>query len=177
MSLSALFLGFALAAPPAVPAPQVSVGQPALQFVLPALNAGVANKVVKRGDIALTDFVGVEPGVPARGVVLTFLRRDEGEATLGALERVHRKVGRKGIRVLAILCGEADLASASGWVEGKKVGFPVLRDGFGIVQSRYGVPAWPFTVVIDAEGRIESLGVAGDTLEADLLAVLAPWLQ
>ncbi len=173
----ALLAGSALAGPPSLPAPQVGVGQPALQFVLPALNAGVANKLVKRGDVALTDFVGVEPGVPARGVVLTFLRRDEGDAVLASLERVHRKVGRKGIRVVGILCGESDLASASGWVEGKKVGFPVLRDAFGIVQSRYGVPGWPFTVVIDAEGRIESVGVAGDTLEVDLLAVLAPWLR
>ena len=172
-----LTLGAALAGTPTLPAPEVTVGRPALQFVLPALNAAVANKLVKRGDVALSDFVGVEPGVPSRGVVLTFLRREDGEVALAALERVHRKVGRKGIRVVGILCDEGDLASVSGWVEARKVGFPVLRDGFGIVRSRYGVPAWPFTVVVDAEGRIESLGVAGDTLEADLLAILAPWLS
>jgi peroxiredoxin len=162
--------------PPVAPAPvappSVRVGQAAPQFVLPALNSSVAQGLVARPEVALGDFVGIRPPHEARAVVVTFLRKDGGEGTLAALQRLHRKHGKSGVRVLAVLADTDDLASDSAWVEGMRLEYPVLRDGYRIATERYGVATWPLTLVINPDGSIEGIGVARENLEPELDAIL-----
>ena len=61
----------------------------------------------------------------------------------------------------------------------EKLQFPVVRDEFGVVRSRYGIPesSLPLTVVLDGEGRLFAVGqppaagldsaVAGEPASAD----------
>lgn len=161
-------------AAPVVPVapPSVRIGQSAPQFILPALNSSVAQGLVDRPEVALGDFVGIRPPHGARAVVVTFLHKDGGEATLAALQRLHRKHGKSGVRVLAILVDGGDLATASAWVESMRLEYPVLRDGYRIVTERYGVATWPLTLVINGDGAIEGIGVARENLETELDAIL-----
>ena len=170
--------GGSVATPAAAPAavlvapPSVRVGQAAPHFILPAVNSSVAQGLVDRPDVALGDFVGVRPPHGARTVVVTFLQKDGGEATLAALQRLHRKYGKSGVRVLGVLADTGDLASASAWIEGMRLEYPVLRDGYRIVTERYGIAAWPLTFVINGEGTIEGIGLARENLETELDAIL-----
>jgi hypothetical protein len=160
------------AANPTVPPPGVRVGQSAPQFVLPALNASVAQALVTRTDVALGDFVGIRPPQPARALVVTFVRKADGEAMLSTLQRIHRKHGKSGVRVVAILGDDTELATASSWVEGLRLEYPVLRDAYRVVIDRYGISTWPLTLVIDGEGTIDGIGVARENLETELDGIL-----
>jgi len=58
----------------------------------------------------------------------------------------------------------------------QKLEFPVLRDQYHIVASRYGVQQLPMTFVIDGDGYVDSIGVARDDLESSLDAILLDML-
>ena len=175
-SFFALLVATAAAAQP-YPAPSVRVGDPALLFSLPALNEDAAMRAVARPHVALSDFTGVLPGFPARVVVVHFLRMEGGEAQLAALNRLHRRYANRGARFVAVLVDDTDLASASDWVEGQKLDFPVLRDNHRIVVDRYGVLAFPMTFVIDGDGAIDAIGVPGAEIETSLDTLVTPFLK
>lgn len=175
MTLLLALLPFALAQDP--PAPNLHVGDAALLFSLPALNEDAALKAVARPHVALSDFTGVLPGFPSKAVVVHFMLRQDGEAQLAAMERLHKKYGAKGIRFVAILPEGGDLAALSGWVEGQRLDFPVLRDAHRIVAERYGVERFPMTFVVDGDGYVDAIGVPRAELETSLEAVLQPYLK
>jgi peroxiredoxin len=176
LSTLALVAGLALAQ--SVSGPGVLPGDPALLFSLPALNEDAAMRAVSRRDIALADFTGVLAGFPAKAVVLEFVRKQGGEGPLAALERVHRKYGARGVRVVAIVVDEGELAALSDWVGTQKLSFPVLRDAYRIVVERYGVRSFPTMFVIDGEGRVDSVGMPKEsTVEAELDRLLEPYLR
>ncbi|MDP2315030.1 MAG: TlpA disulfide reductase family protein [Pseudomonadota bacterium] len=178
--LTSLLFAVALAATGAkngsVPAPNVTVGDAALLFSLPAVNEEAALRAVARPHVALSDFTGVLPGFPARVVVVQFVNKAGSEAQLQALNRLHRKYANRGARFLAIVADDGELAPLSEWVESQRLEFPVLRDAHRIVVERYGVRQFPLTVVVNAEGDIEALGVPKDDLEANLETLLTPFL-
>jgi peroxiredoxin len=176
MMLLAAFLSVALAQD--VPGPNLQPGDTALLFSLPALNEDAAMRAVARPTVALSDFTGVLAGFPARAVIVHFVQRSaDAEAQLAALERVHRKWGPRGVRVLAVVDGAGDIASLSGWVEGQKLGFPVLRDAQRVVIDRYGVRAFPMTFVVDGQGYVDAIGVPKQAaMEAELEALLEPFV-
>ncbi len=175
IALLALLIASASAQP--YPAPSVKVGDPALLFSLPALNEDAAMRAVARPHVALADFSGVLPGFPASVVVVHFVKMSGGEAELAALNRVHRRFVNRGVRIVAILVDDTDLATASDWVETQKLDFPVLRDNHRIVVDRYGVLAFPMTFVIDGDGVIDAIGVPGPEIETSLDALLTPFLK
>jgi len=156
----------------AIPGPNLHVGDSALLFSLPAINEEAALQAVARTDVALSDFTGVKPGFPAKVVVVHFLTREGGEAQLKALARLHKKYQSKGVRLVAILAGEGEIAAVSAWVETQRLDFPVLRDAHDIVVSRYGVRQFPTTFVVDNEGYVAAIGVARADLETSLDTVL-----
>jgi peroxiredoxin len=165
--LLALF-GLALA----IPGPALHVGDSALLFNLPAINEEAALQSVARTSVALSDFTGVMPGFPAKAVVVHFLKREGGEPQLAALQRLHKKYVSKGVRVLGVLAGPGEISAVSGWVEGQRLDFPVVRDAHDIVVSRYGVRQYPTTFVVDEEGYVAAIGVANADLETSLEAVI-----
>lgn len=175
MTLFPLFVALAAAQP--YPAPALKVGDNALLFSLPALNEDAAMRAVARPHVALSDFTGVLPSFPARVVVVHFLRRQGGEAQLEALNRLHRRYANRGARFVAILVDGGDLASTSEWVESQKLDIPVLYDAHQIVVSRYGVLHYPMSFVVDAGGAVDAIGVPGADMEAQLDALVTPFLR
>lgn len=167
-----LLVALALAAP--VPGPALHVGDAAYAFSLPAINEDAAMKAVARPHVALSDYTGVMPGFPATHLVVEFVQKKGSEGTLAAMERLSKKYSKDGVRFVAIMSGGGEIASLSGWVEAQRLSFPVLNDQHGIVVSRYGIPSYPMTFVIDTTGDISAIGIANSDLEASLDAVLAP---
>lgn len=160
-----------------VPGPALHVGDAALLFSLPALNEDAALRAVARPHVALSDFTGVLPGFPAKGVVVHFMQRQDGEAQLAALNRLQRKYASKGLRVVAIIPESGDLAALSGWVSQQRLDFPVLRDAHQIVVDRYGIEKYPMTFVVDADGYVQAIGVPRGDLETTLEPVVLPLLK
>lgn len=175
MTFLLALLPLALAEGP--PAPNLHVGDAALLFSLPALNEDAALKAVARPHVALSDFTGVLPGFPSKAVVVHFMLRPEGEAQLAALNRLHKKYAAKGVRFVAILPEGGDLASLSGWVEGQRLDFPVLRDAHRIVVERYGVEQFPMTFVVDGDGYVGAIGIPRADLETSIDTILQPYLK
>jgi len=158
------------------PAP-ISVGLQALLFSLPAVNEDAAMDAVGRSQIGLSDFVGINPPQPSKAVVIHFFDRDHGAAGLAPLDRIQRKYGSRGVQVLAVNTDTGDMGELSTWLEGQKLGFPVLRDNHHVVSGRYGVEDMPLTVVVDASGYVFAVGQPkGDAVELELQSELEPLL-
>jgi len=155
------------------PGPALHVGDPALLFSLPAINEDAALRAVARTSVALSDFTGVGAGFPAKAAVVHFLERAGGEGQLATLGRLDKKYNAKGVRTVAVLAGPGDIAAVSDWVESQHLDFPVVRDGHGIVVSRYGVRQFPTTFVVDADGDVAAIGIAKADLESALETVLS----
>jgi peroxiredoxin len=156
MVLAAL-LSVALAAPAL---PSVDLGEPAPLFMLPAINEEAAVRATARPQVELGDLVGVAPRVPSSAVVLYFFDQARGGDGLGALDRVHRQYAGKGVVVVGVSADTGELGPLATWLDKQKVQFPVLRDEFGVVRARYGIPdtSLPLTLVLDGEGRLFAVG-------------------
>jgi peroxiredoxin len=174
--LFSLLLALTPAQASGVPAPSVKVGDPALLFSLPAVNEDAALRAVARPHVALSDYTGVSPGFPAKLVVVEFVKQKGAEAQLATLNRLHKKYVNRGVRFLAIVADDGDLATLSEWVEGQRLEFPVLRDAHHVVVDRYGVKQFPLAMLVDASGDIDALGAPKDDLEAGLEALIQPFL-
>ena len=70
-----------------------------------------------------------------------------------SLERLYRDTTNKGLEILAIDVGD-DRAKLDEYLSRKPVSFPVLRDSDGAIAKRFGVSAFPTTVLVDSAGRI-----------------------
>ena len=176
MLLSAL-LSVALAGPAL---PSVDLGSPAPLFMLPAINEEAAVKLASRPQIELGELVGVSPRVASSAVVLYFFDRAHGGEGLSSLDRVHRQYSGKGVAVVAISLDPGELGPLAAWVEKQKVQFPVVRDEFGVVRSRYGITeaSLPLTLVIDREGDLFAVGQpTAAELEAAVGEEVAPLVK
>lgn len=173
---AALLFASALAATP-VPAPSVIVGQPALAFSLPAINEDAALRAVARPSVALSDYTGVGAGFPAQVVVIHFVQKAGADTQLEALNRLHKRYSNRGARFLAVVVDDSDLATLSGWVEALRLEYPVLRDQHKVVVGRYGLTRYPLTMIVDARGDIDALGVPGADLESSVEALITPFLE
>lgn len=166
----------AAAALAASPAP-LSVGLHALLFSLPAINEDAAMDAVGRSQIGLSDFVGMDPPRKSKAVVLHFFDREHGGQDLASLDRIQRRYGSRGVQVLGVSTDAGDMGGLSTWLEGQKLGYPVLRDNHQVVSGRYGIEKLPLTVVVDTEGYVFAIGQPkGDAVEAELQAELEPLL-
>jgi len=143
-------------APAPAPAnvPNVAVGHLAPGFALPTLNQKVTTALVGSGTIALSDFTGVQPRLASKVVVLTFVRRADGDAPLRELQRVHRKYNKRGVEVVAIVGGGGTIAETSSWIQTLDLSFPVAFDAYDVVVGRYGVREWPLTVIVDGQATL-----------------------
>ncbi len=158
--------------------PDVAVGQPALLFVLPAINEDVALEVVNRPSVALSDFTGVRAPHQSNAVVLHFFDRDHGGDALTDLNHLQRRYANKGVQVIAISTDQGDLGGLSTWVTDARLGFPVLRDNHSVVTSRYGIKDLPMTLVVDANGDIFAIGQpVGDDLDSAIASELEPLIR
>jgi peroxiredoxin len=158
--------------------PTLSVGLHALSFSLPAVNEDAAMEAIGRTQVGLGDLVGVEPNHPSKAVVLHFFDREHGGEDLGGLERLQKRYGGRGLQVVAISTDEGDVGAMSSWLEGMKLGYPVLRDNHHVVVDRYGIDKLPLTVVVDRNGYVFAIGQPqGDAIETELQAEIEPLLE
>lgn len=156
-----MFLAALLSAALAAPAlPSVDLGEPAPLFMLPAINEDAAVRMTARPQVELSDFVGVSARLPAKAVVLYFFDRTHGGDGLGALDRLHRQYSGKGVVLVGVSADQGELGPLAAWIGKEKLQFPVVRDEFGVVRSRYGIPesSLPLTVVLDGDGRLFAVG-------------------
>ncbi len=168
---------FALLASPAQAA-NLTVGDAALLFSLPALNERAAKDAVGSGRVALSDLTGPLAGHPAEAVVIYFFSRNRGADGLEALDRLQKRYDRDGLQVLAINIDRTDFAELSGWAESLRLDFPILRDHHRVVATRYQVQDLPTTFVIDADGVVFAVGRAsGLEFETELELELEPLLD
>ena len=133
-------------------------------------------RAVARPHVALSDFTGVSPAWPARAVVVHFMQRANGEGQLAALQRLQKRLGSKGTRLLAVVVDGGDIASLSAWLQAQRLDFPVLNDAFRVVSDRYGIRHFPTTFVVDESGYVEPMGVGNDTLDTTLEPILTPMM-
>lgn len=159
-------------------AADLTIGDAALLFSLPALNEDEATDAVGKGRVALSDLTGPLAGYPAEAVVVYFFRRNQGADGLAALDRLQNRYDRDGLQVVAICLDQGDLPEQAAWADAQKVDFPILRDHHRVVATRYGVQTLPTTFVIDADGVVFAVGRArGLELETELAMELEPLLD
>jgi thiol-disulfide isomerase/thioredoxin len=69
------------------------------------------------------------------------------------LQTLHERYRDKGLQILAINV-EEDEKTVRDFLSQRTLSFPVLLDREGLVAARYGVEAFPTTVLLDAEGKV-----------------------
>ncbi|MEO5824057.1 MAG: TlpA disulfide reductase family protein [Vicinamibacteraceae bacterium] len=110
-------------------------------------------------DVELTTLDGrryqLSDDIGRRVVILNFFATWCGpcRAEMPELERYQRQAGDT-VRLVGVDAQEARELVA-GFIAQVKTTFPVVIDGDGAVQRRYGVDSFPTTVVIGADGRIK----------------------
>jgi peroxiredoxin len=70
-----------------------------------------------------------------------------------SLEKLYRDTTNKGLEILAVDVGDSTRA-LDAYLRRKPVSFPVLRDSEGAVTKRFGVRAFPTTVLVGSDGRV-----------------------
>ena len=103
------------------------------------------------GKASLADFRG-------RIVVLNYWASwcEPCRAESPLLERWHRRLSRRGATVVGVNVHDVT-ADARRFIDEFALSYPMLRDADGRTQRRFGVVAYPETVVIDRRGRIAAV--------------------
>lgn len=146
-----------LEAPP-LPAATVDAA-PAPSFSLPRAGGGSLGSDELRGHVLVINFWATWCG-PCR-------------EELPALDRLERALAGEGLRVLAVSV-DASPQAAARFAEARGLGLTVLGDPGEEVARRYGVGAYPTTVVVDRRGRVVHRTVGAFAWDAP--AALA-WLR
>lgn len=159
------------------PGPQM--GEDAFALKLRAYNEEVALKLVNSAEVALHDFVGIAPTHPRKAVVLHFSSASHSRSTkdMAMLQKMYRRYADDGLLVLDVNVDADNSDGVFAMIEKERVGFPVLRDRFGIVARRYGLRHLPTVYVIDGDGKVTSVreGYSDDiseVLEAEVKELL-----
>lgn len=159
-------------------APSVNVGEPALQFSLPALNDDTVMELVNKPSVSLADFAGVDAAYPRKVTVIYFCSRKSGGDGLAELERVAKRFRGKDAQIVAVLTDAGDVAGLSDWITGLGLTYPVLRDQHRIVAGRYGLSELPVTYVLDAAGDVFAVGnPKGADVETEVTAAIEALLD
>lgn len=126
--------------------------------------------------LGLAERVGLAPKRPARALVLYFFTPETGAQHLETFAVLSRRYGKQGLQVVGVL-SQVDAPTASAFAKSVPEGLDVVRDSFGVVSERYGFPEVPMIYVLDASGRIASIGVPEVQLEDTLEARIKPLLD
>ena len=70
-----------------------------------------------------------------------------------SLQRLHERLNAKGLEILAVDVGESE-ATLRAFLADKPIDFPVLMDGAGEALRRWGVYAFPTTLILDRAHRV-----------------------
>jgi thiol-disulfide isomerase/thioredoxin len=141
-----------------------------LMFALPARTEPIGPQVAGQSNASALHRVWrdtadrarpVLPSGTCRLVVLIFLRQDcpITNATLPALETLHRELGAKGVTIIGVHCDE-ELDAAAARTHAKEYGmtFPVLLDPRHELAKATGATITPEAAVLDPRGRVPYLG-------------------
>ena len=71
-----------------------------------------------------------------------------------AMERVHRRLGSEGLRVVAVSVDETGPEQVSEWVREHGLTFEVLQDRSRRIEWQFQTTGVPETIVIDRDGKI-----------------------
>jgi peroxiredoxin len=121
------------------------LGRPAPDFQAPPITGGKPIRLSSlRGQVVLLDFFATWCGPCVQA--------------LPGLERLHEKLGARGLQVIGIST-EAPDALAAG-VKQHRLGYTVISDGDEEISARYHVYALPTVIVIDRRGVVQVVQVA-----------------
>ena len=94
-----------------------------------------------------------------------------------SLQRLYRRLQPQGLEILAVDVGES-VETMEAFLKDKPVGFPVLMDTDGAALRRWGVYAFPTTLVLDREHRIRyAVFGAFDWDSQEVVDALSPLLD
>ena len=127
-------------ASPALPPPSAPRERAAPAFELPRAEGGRASLAEQRGRVVLVNFWATWCP-PCR-------------AELPALQALHATLAAEGLAVLAVSVDAGPGEAVARFASGRGLDVPVLVDPAEDVARRYGVGAYPTSVVIDRSGRI-----------------------
>jgi thiol-disulfide isomerase/thioredoxin len=128
------------------------VGKPAPELKLKDLSGKTVSLTEFAGKAVLIDFWATWCA-PCRREMPTF-------------EKLHREFGGKDVVVLTVDADEPEATPAQ-YMKDEKFTFPVLLAEGTETVKRWGVPAFPTTIAVDAEGRVAGFAVGGRS-EAEL---------
>lgn len=134
---------------------------PALQ--LPSLRGGPTDLADLRGKVVLVNFWATwcPPCV----------------AEIPSLQRLYRRLHDRGLEILAVDVGESTQTMET-FLRDKPVEFPVLMDSDGEALRRWGIYAFPTTLVLDREHRIRyAVFGAFDWSSTEVIETLEPLLN
>lgn len=129
---------------------------------LPSLRGGPVNLADLRGKVILVNFWATwcPPCV----------------AEIPSLQRLYRHLQDRGLEILAVDVGEST-QTMEAFLKDKPVEFPVLMDSDGEALRRWGIYAFPTTLVLDREHRIRyAVFGAFDWSSAEVIETLEPLL-
>jgi thiol-disulfide isomerase/thioredoxin len=133
------------------------VGKPAPELKLKDLDGKTISLADFKGKVVLVDFWATWCG-PCRKEMPTF-------------EKLHREFSGRDVVVLTVDADEPAEAPAQ-YMKDEKFTFPVLLAEGADTVKRWGVPGYPTTVAVDAEGRVAAFAVGGRS-EAELRELVA----
>jgi len=128
----------ATAGPTIAAAPPAPSG-PAPDFTLPARDGSDVRLSTLKGQVVMINFWATWCG-PCR-------------QEMPLLEQLHAKYEPLGFTLLGVNV-EPDSATATAWLEGMPVTFPILFDTKNVVAEQFGVMGMPSSVFVDREGRV-----------------------
>ncbi len=121
----------------------VKIGNAAPEFRATPMAAGAAPKGVAdyRGEVVLLNIWATWCG-PCR-------------VEMPAIERLHRALGPKGLKVVAVSIDVAGMENAiNAFTEDMQLSFEILHNPAGDIQRRYQTTGVPETFIIGRDGRI-----------------------
>jgi peroxiredoxin len=128
----------AMAAPACAAAP-AAASEPAPDFTLPSRDGGNMQLSALKGQVVMINFWATWCG-PCR-------------QEMPLLEQLHAKYEPLGFTLLGVNV-EPDSATATTWLKGMPVTFPILFDTSNAVAEQFGVMGMPSSVFVDREGRV-----------------------
>jgi thiol-disulfide isomerase/thioredoxin len=94
-----------------------------------------------------------------------------------SLQRLYRRLRPQGLEILAVDVGES-VETMEAFLKDKPIGFPVLMDEAGDALRRWGVYAFPTTLVLDRTQRIRyAVFGAFDWSSPEVIEALQPLLE